>query len=283
VREVLERLLAGGFTVEEALRALEAEHIDIAGDLARLDPERLRRKGVPEVIYAPGKTPEVMAELAGRMLDASGQALVSRVDLAHADGHAQAPALSQARALETLAQDRGALITRFGSARRLLATPPAAPPPGPGGVGILAAGTSDADAAEEARMMVEAMSVPCLHAYDVGASALYRLEGPLREMVAAGVDVLVVAAGMEAALPTVVAGLVAVPVIALPVSTGYGAGGRGLAALLSTLQTCSPGMSVVNIDNGIGAGAAAGLIAARVRSARNQAVTPLSPAPGPRP
>lgn len=270
MREVLERLLAGEFSVEEALRALEAEHVDIAGDLARLDPDRLRRKGVPEVIYAPGKSPGLTAELAGRMLDATGQALVSRVDAGGSE------------ALETLARERGAAITHFGSARRLVLTPAAEVTAGPGGVGILAAGTSDVDVAEEARMVVEAMGVPCRHAYDVGASALHRLEGPLREMVTAGVDVLVVAAGMEAALPTVVAGLVSVPVIALPVSTGYGAGGRGLAALLSTLQTCSPGVTVVNIDNGIGAGAAAGLVAARVIAARNPAPTAAAPAPSPR-
>ena len=120
-------------------------------------------------------------------------------------------------------------------------------------------------------MVVDAMGIHNRHAYDVGASALHRLEAPLREMVADGVDVVIVAAGMEAALPTVVAGLVSVTVIAVPVSTGYGAGGRGLAALLSMLQTCSPGVTVVNIDNGIGAGAAAGLVAARVMAARAEA------------
>jgi NCAIR mutase (PurE)-related protein len=145
---------------------------------------------------------------------------------------------------------------------------PAEPISGEGGVGILAAGTSDIDVAEEARMMVDAMGLPCRRAYDVGASALHRLQGPLQAMINAGVDAIVVAAGMEAALPTVVAGLVSTPVVALPVSSGYGAGGSGLAALLASLQTCSPGMTVVNIDNGIGAGAAAGLIAARVAAAR---------------
>ncbi len=265
VREILERLLAGEFTVEEALRALDAEHIDIAGDLARLDPDRLRRKGVPEVIYAPGKPPKVTADLAARMLDASGQALVSRVT---DEGNVELTAVATAR---------GATMLSYGSSRRLLSAAPAATPPGEGGVGILAAGTSDADVAEEARMMVDAMGLPCHHAYDVGASALHRLEAPLREMIAAGVDALVVAAGMEGALPTVVAGLVSVPVIAIPVSTGYGAGGRGLAALLAMLQTCSPGMTVVNIDNGIGAGAAAGLVAARVILAR-----PRTTAPSPR-
>ncbi|MEA2683547.1 MAG: pyridinium-3,5-biscarboxylic acid mononucleotide synthase [Chloroflexota bacterium] len=264
MKEILERLLAGEFTVDEALRALDAEHVEVAGDLARLDPGRLRRKGVPEVIYAPGKTPAVTADLAARMVAASGQALVSRVDA------------EAALALETLATKNGWGITAFGSSRRLVAAASIGPE-GPGGVGILAAGTSDVDVAEEARMVIEAMGVPSHHAYDVGVSALHRLEAPLRQMVSAGVDVFVVAAGMEAALPTLVAGLVAVPVIALPVSTGYGAGGRGLAALLSSLQTCSPGMTVVNIDNGIGAGAAAGLIAGRVAAARSGSAPAVAP------
>ena len=266
VREVLERLLAGEFTVEEALRALDAQHVDIAGDLARLDPDRLRRKGVPEVIYAPGKPADVTSRLAGRMLEVSGQALVSRVG-------PEVDAL-----LHALAAERGVQLLAYGSARRLLGAKSArgaatVDGTATGGVGILAAGTSDAEVAEEARMMIDAMGVTSHHAYDVGASALYRLEAPLKQMLTAGIDAVIVAAGMEAALPTVVAGLVSVPVIAVPVSTGYGAGGRGLAALLSMLQTCSPGVSVVNIDNGIGAGAAAGLIAARVKAARAESRT----------
>ena len=259
---MLERLLAGEFTVEEALRALDAQHVDIAGDLARLDPDRLRRKGVPEVIYAPGKAPAVTADLASRMFAASGQALVSRVD-------SETDAL-----LREAATAAGAELQVYGSARRLVGAGRSAAIEGAtGGVGILAAGTSDADVAEEARMVVDAMGIPCSHAYDVGASALHRLEAPLKQMLATGIDAVVVVAGMEAALPTVVAGLVSVPVIAVPVSTGYGAGGHGLAALLSMLQTCSPGVSVVNIDNGIGAGATAGLIAARVTAARAGART----------
>ncbi|MFN2465556.1 MAG: nickel pincer cofactor biosynthesis protein LarB [Candidatus Dormibacteria bacterium] len=256
MRETLERLLAGEFTMDEALRALDAERIEIAGDLARLDPDRMRRKGIPEVIYAPGKTPEVTAQLAEKMLAGSGQALVSRVTPAHA------------AALESLAAGRGGDLMTYGTSRRLLAAAAPLAPTVPGGVGVLAAGTSDVDVAEEARMMVEAMGLPSHHAYDVGVAAIHRLEAPLRDMIAAGVDALVVVAGMEGALPTVVAGLVSVPVVAVPASTGYGAGGRGLAALLSSLQSCSPGMTVVNIDNGIGAGAAAGLIASRVMAAR---------------
>ncbi|MFN2464062.1 MAG: nickel pincer cofactor biosynthesis protein LarB [Candidatus Dormibacteria bacterium] len=252
MREVLERLLAGEFTVEEALRALEAAPVEVAGELARLDPGRLRRKGVPEVIYAPGKTPPVTAELAIRMVDLSGQALVSRVTPEHD------------AALEAAASGRGIPIQALGSGRRL-GSPPAA---GGASVGLLAGGTSDIDVAEEARMVLEAMGVSVPRAYDVGAAALQRLHDPLRSMIESGVDAFIVAAGMDAALPTVVSGLVSAPVIAVPVSTGYGAGGRGLAALLAMLQCCSPGVTVVNIDNGIGAGAAAGLVAIRVQAAR---------------
>ena len=110
------------------------------------------------------------------------------------------------------------------------------------------------------------MGVAVVSAFDVGVAGLHRLATPLDEMRAAGVAAMVVAAGMEGALPSVVAGLVEVPVIGLPTSTGYGLGGRGEAALLGMLQSCSPGLVVVNIDNGIGAGATAALIARRAAS-----------------
>ena len=135
-----------------------------------------------------------------------------------------------------------------------------------GVVGVLAAGTSDLGVAGEAVAMCRAMGVAVVSAFDVGVAGLHRLATPLDEMRAAGVAAIVVAAGMEGALPSVVAGLVEVPVIGLPTSTGYGLGGRGEAALLGMLQSCSPGLVVVNIDNGIGAGATAALIARRAAS-----------------
>jgi NCAIR mutase (PurE)-related protein len=107
-------------------------------------------------------------------------------------------------------------------------------------------------------------------AYDVGVAGLHRLVGPLRDILEARVDAVVVAAGMDGALPSVVAGLVDVPVIGLPTSRGYGFGGKGVAALMSMLQTCVPGLTVVNIDNGIGAGASAARIANRVAAARRE-------------
>ena len=263
MKKILERLLAGEFSVDEALRALDAERVEQVGELARLDPDRMRRKGVPEVILATGKTPALTAELALRLLDVTGVALVSRVTPEH-----------DAALTATAAQ--GVTIDVFGGGRRLRRADLAEPTSG--SVGILTGGSSDVDVAEEARMVAETMGVRVLRAYDVGVSALHRLAEPLEAMVEAGVDALVVAAGMEGALPTVVGGLVSAPVVAVPTSTGYGAGGNGLAALLSMLQTCSPGVTLVNIDNGVGAGAAAALIALRVHAARSATGESAAPA-----
>lgn len=136
------------------------------------------------------------------------------------------------------------------------------PPPG-GAVGLLTAGTLDIPLAEEVALVARHMGCVVHRAYDVGVAGVHRLIEPLATMIRAGVDIYVVVAGMEGALPSVVAGLVDAPVIGVPAPTGYGLGGEGTAALYSMLQSCSPGMLVVNIGNGVGAGAAAGLIARR--------------------
>jgi len=133
----------------------------------------------------------------------------------------------------------------------------------------LTAGTSDLPAAEEAAMLCREMGCQVFTTFDVGVAGLHRLFAPLQQALDEyKVDVLIVAAGMDGALPSVVSGLADVPVIGLPTSVGYGLGGGGVAALYSMLQTCAPGMAVVNIGNGIGAGAMAGLIANRAAAAR---------------
>ena len=148
----------------------------------------------------------------------------------------------------------------------LAAYTPAYRAPEPRGcVGLLTAGTSDIPVAEEAALVITHMGCRVERGYDTGVAGVHRLLEPLTRMIESGADVLVVVAGMEGALPSVVAGLVDVPVIGVPTSTGYGLGGDGTAALYSILQSCSPGLVAVNIDNGVGAGAAAALIARRRR------------------
>ncbi|KKM27750.1 hypothetical protein LCGC14_1571620, partial [marine sediment metagenome] len=132
-----------------------------------------------------------------------------------------------------------------------------------GVIGIITAGTSDIGIAEEARLMCESMNCKCICSYDVGIAGIHRVFPILKEMKSKDVDAIIVVAGMEGALPTLVSSLVDVPVIGVPSSIGYGYGGKGVAALASMLQSCALGLSVVNIDNGIGAGAIAGNIANR--------------------
>lgn len=226
---------------------------------ARPDFDRMQRKGVPEVILADRKSVDDALAIARQFLEAEGRAILSRV-----------PEALEARLRDELASEvslewypgaRAAVLRRLGVER----------PDSGGRVGILTAGTSDIPRAEEAALVCCEMGCKVSTVYDVGVAGLHRLFDPLENLLAVEqVDVIIVAAGMDGALPSVVSGLVPVPVIGLPTSVGYGLGGGGVTALLSMLQTCAPGLSVVNIDNGIGAGAVAGLIANRVAAARRQ-------------
>ncbi len=221
------------------------------------DFDRARRKGVPEVILADRKTTEQSLSIARAFVERTGRAILSRVG----------PEL-EARLYEAFAAE--AEIEWIAPARAAVVRRPDFVRPQTGGrVGVLTAGTSDAPAAEEAALVCREMGCEVYTVYDVGVAGLHRLFEPLRALLDEHqVDVVIVVAGMDGALPSVVAGLVDVPVIGLPTSVGYGVGGQGIAALYSMLQTCAPGLAVVNIDNGIGAGAVAGLIANRAAAAR---------------
>jgi NCAIR mutase (PurE)-related protein len=250
VRSVLRRLLAGELTEAEAEAELRRVQLEELGGRARLDLGRTARRGLPEVVLAAGKAPEETARLVVRLAREQGQGLASRLGQGHWE------------AVDRLAAEAGFAVDRYEAAGRVRRAG-FAPEPRVGRVGLLTAGTSDLAAAEEARMLVEACGLEARLEADLGVAGLHRLLGPLAELLAWQADVLVVAAGMDGVLPGVVAGLVDLPVIGLPVSTGYGAGGGGEAALLTMLQSCSTGLLVVNIDNGVGAGAAAVLIASR--------------------
>jgi hypothetical protein len=226
-------------------------------DTARPDFDRRARKGVPEVIIADRKTTDQALDIVRRFLETTGRAILSRVP-AELEARLRAEFEGQAD-MEWLPEPRAAVLSRTGTQ----------PSQTGGRVGVITAGTSDIPWAEEAALLCREMGCEVHTAYDVGVAGIHRLWEPLRCLLdEAQVDALIVAAGMDGALPSVVSGLVEVPVIGLPTSIGYGMGGNGEAALLSMLQTCAPGMAVVNIDNGIGAGAIAGLIANRAAAAR---------------
>jgi NCAIR mutase (PurE)-related protein len=231
-------------------------------DFVQPDFERAKRKGVPEVIFAESKSVDQSCEIARLFLERNGRALLSRVS----------PELEVQ--LRELAGELAVSFEWFAAARAAVLRGPSGAIPRTGGrVGILSAGTSDLPAAQEAAMVCQEMGCEVITSLDVGVAGLHRLFGPLSEMLnpspdGAEVDVLIVAAGMDGALPSVVSGLADVPVIGLPTAVGYGLGGQGQAALFSMLQTCAPGMAVVNIGNGVGAGAMAGLIANRCAMAR---------------
>ncbi|MCS6842315.1 MAG: nickel pincer cofactor biosynthesis protein LarB [Roseiflexus sp.] len=231
---------------------------DYLEQFANLDLGRAARSGVPEVVLAEHKTAEQTIAIARRILDTVGRVLISRVS-------PETRLALQAAFADTVEW------TVYSGGRTLTLNRPGVTPPRHGGrVGVLTAGTGDLPVAEEAIALCIEMGCDIWRASDVGVAGLHRLFEPLRAMLDASVDVIIVAAGMDGALPSVVAGLVDVPVIGLPTSIGYGFGGGGVGALTSMLQTCAPGLAVVNIDNGIGAGAIAGRIANRAAAARRR-------------
>jgi NCAIR mutase (PurE)-related protein len=261
LRRLLEELIAGGIDLETAVRKLRLFQVATVGEFARLDTNRDLRKGVPEVIYASRKSDGDLEAIVRRCLADRGFVLATRLDSTRSaklrraleGGGGDAPAAAPLAGLVySYREDAGILSAHLPGYR---------PPEQRGCVGLLTAGTSDIPVAEEAALVITYMGCRVERGYDTGVAGLHRLAEPLTRMLENGADALVVVAGMEGALPSVVAGLVDIPVIGVPTSTGYGLGGDGTAALYSILQSCSPGLVAVNIDNGVGAGAAAALIA----------------------
>lgn len=239
---------------------------DGAADDVRVDPGRRRRTGAPEVVLAAGKSDEQIRTAIERLLVHESRVVVSRCT-----GH-------QLEWLATALPTHHVDITP-GSSVAVLSRDGAPPRESGGRVACVSAGSSDVPVAVEAVVLAREMGCAVETAWDVGVAGLHRLVEPLRRIVSWAPDALIVAAGMDGVLPTVVAGLVDIPVIGLPVATGYGHGGGGEAALATMLQSCAPGVVVVNINNGVGAGIAAGKIARRAATARGGAASPGPPPP----
>lgn len=226
---------------------MTTEHSGVDG-VANLDLDRYRRRGYPEAVYCEAKTPEQVAAIAARLRETggAGTTLFTRANAAHAAA--------------VLAELPDAL---HHPDARLLAWPGEPPLPSGGLVLTLTAGTSDLPVAREAQLTARYLGRRSELVADVGVAGLHRLLARMEDLRDA--DAIIVAAGMDGALPSVVAGLVEVPVVALPTSVGYGAAFGGIAPLLTMLNACAPGVGVVNIDNGYGAGHLAAQIAAAPR------------------
>jgi pyridinium-3,5-biscarboxylic acid mononucleotide synthase len=239
--ELLAEVQRGAVDPEGAAKRLANLPFEDIGH-ARIDHHRDLRTGLPEVIYAAGKTAAQTAEIFARMAAAGADVLATRADAA---------------AAEAVLVSTPAAV--YHSAARVITLRQTASPSQRGRIAVVCAGTSDLPVAEEAAVSAELFNCKVTRLYDVGVAGLQRILAVREELAAA--NVVIVCAGMEGALPSVVGGLVGVPVIAVPTSVGYGASFAGAAALLGMLNSCSPNVTVVNIDNGFGAAYTATLIA----------------------
>lgn len=237
---LLESVASGETTVEQALSRLRTAPFTDLG-YAKVDHHRGLSQGIAEVIYGEGKTAEQILGICRSMLDAGQEAiLITRLD------EEKAAIISAELDLDYQPQPRVGLVGKMPE------------PDGEGYVVVACAGTSDLYAAQEAALTAEALGSKVLRLYDVGVAGIHRLLAHSEEI--ANARAVVAVAGMEGALPSVIAGLASCPVIAVPTSVGYGASFGGVAALLAMLNSCASGVSVVNIDNGFGAGYLASMI-----------------------
>jgi hypothetical protein len=244
LRDLLEQVRTGGITPEAAherlLQVLRQAPFEDLG-FARIDHHRHLRQGFPEVVFGPGKTPPQVAAIAARIVANGHSLLVTRTDRhTHRAVVEQVPDAAYHEVARTITLVRGEIA------------------PGHGTIVVAAAGTADLPVAEEAAVSAETMGNQVDRLYDVGVAGLHRLLAVHDRLTAA--RTIIVVAGMEGALPSVVGGLVNVPVIAVPTSVGYGTSFGGITALLAMLNSCAAGVAVVNIDNGFGAAAIASSI-----------------------
>lgn len=240
IKELLQSVKNGTVSVEDALLKIKKEPFDDLG-FAKVDLHRQARQGTAEVIYGAGKTAQQIVEIVKAMQKNNQKnILITRISKSTADE------VSKAASLIYFEEARTAVA---GEMKK---------PNGIGRIAVISAGTSDMPVAEEAAVTAEFLGNEVIRIYDAGVSGLHRLLAHLDEIMSA--SVIIAVAGMEGALASVVGGLADCPVIAVPTSVGYGASFDGLSALLSMLNSCSAGVSVVNIDNGFGAGYMASMI-----------------------
>jgi NCAIR mutase (PurE)-related protein len=250
INEILESVKSGKISTSNAKKLLTLYSIEEVEGIAKIDINRRKRRGVPEVIFAETKELEDIKKIIKKTLEKTNSVVISRIKK---DDYKKIMTFVKRLKVKVKTGKNSSSILLFKKPIKFQG----------GKVGILTAGTSDIGVAEEARLMCEAMNCKCITSYDVGVAGIQRIFPILKKIVKEDVDCIIVAAGMEGALATLVSTMVDIPIIGIPTSVGYGYGGKGIAALASMLQSCSLGLSVVNIDNGIAAGGIAANIANR--------------------
>lgn len=249
IRKILEKLARGEMSVaaaEQEIRIYSIEYVE--KNLAKIDPQRELRSGIPEVIFTQGKEFKDLLKIILATVSKKKFAVISKVSTEYKERlckELEKNNLKISKGINTIL-----VSTKF---HRFLKRN--------GKVGILCAGTSDIKIAEEAKIMAEVMGCETVIEYDVGISGIHRTLKAITNMIDAKVHIIIVVAGMEGALGSFVSSVTDIPIVGVPTSIGYGFASNGIAALASMLQTCTMGMTVVNIDNGIGAGAFAAMVA----------------------
>ena len=243
MKDILERLVSGELDIAEAEKLLKANNILEFEDIAKFDIKRTERTGFPEAVFSPSKDYDDLLTIIENYLKKGKDNLI----ITKLSGQ------RYERIIEDL--EENSYIFEYNRRAQILIIRKEEIKKDPiAKIGIITAGTSDINIAEEARVIVEEGGCEAITSYDIGVAGIHRLFPQIAHMVSEGVRAFIVCAGMEGALPSVVAGLVDVPVIAVPTSVGYGVGEGGRVALNAMLQSCAPGIAVVNIDNGFGAG-----------------------------
>ena len=250
ISDILDSVKNGKLSVKDAKKQLSLYSIEEIENFAKIDLGREARKGIPEVIFAERKENSEVKKIIKNVLKKTNAIVVSRIQKNYQD------------ICNYCKKNNFKISTGQNCTTIMVYNKPLKKTKGK--IGIITAGTSDIGIAEESRLMCEAMNCNCITSYDVGIAGLHRIFPVLKEFVKSGVDAIIVVAGMEGALASVVSSTVNVPIIGVPTSIGYGYGEKGVAALAAMLQSCSLGLTVVNIDNGIGAGAAAAKIVSQI-------------------
>ena len=253
IEQIFQSLQDGKISPSKAKKLLSLYSIEKIGNIAQIDTGRRNRKGIPEIILAERKELLDLKKIIKKTLTKNNEVLISRIKQKDYTKILEFAKKNKYKIKN--GKNTTALLIYKNKIKKL-----------GGKIGIIAAGTSDIGVGEEAKLVCESMNCDCICSYDVGIAGLHRIFPVLKQFIESEVDVIIVVAGMEGALASIVSSIADVPVIGVPTSIGYGYGEKGVAALASMLQSCSLGLTVVNIDNGVGAGAAAANIANRMKT-----------------